>query len=160
VNKIDRGGAHGERVLADIAHKLSPAVVAMGSADGQGRRSASYTPHTAADGGFTARLTDLLAEHDDALLSAYVRDETSVSYGRLRRGLAAQTGRALVHPVFFGSETVHETLRQGLHGWQVTDCSVTLTHTGYWPRQSHAHARLTRACQAPPRTSAGWPRWC
>jgi ribosomal protection tetracycline resistance protein len=36
-------------------------------------------------------------------------------------------------------ETVHETLQQGLHGWQVTDCTVTLTHTGYYPRQSHAH---------------------
>jgi ribosomal protection tetracycline resistance protein len=36
-------------------------------------------------------------------------------------------------------ETVHEALRQGLHGWQVTDCTVTLTHTGYYPRQSHAH---------------------
>ena len=32
-----------------------------------------------------------------------------------------------------------ETLRQGLHGWQVTDCVVTMTHSGYWPRQSHAH---------------------
>ena len=30
-------------------------------------------------------------------------DETAVSYGRLRDALAAQTGRALVHPVFFGS---------------------------------------------------------
>ncbi|MDT7723516.1 MAG: ribosomal protection tetracycline resistance protein [Actinomycetota bacterium] len=28
-------------------------------------------------------------------------------------------------------ETVHATLRDGLHGWQVTDCSVTLTHTGF-----------------------------
>ena len=37
-------------------------------------------------------------------------------------------------------ETVHETLRQGLHGWDVPDCAVTITHTGYWPRQSHAHA--------------------
>ncbi|HEY3478341.1 MAG TPA: GTP-binding protein, partial [Streptomyces sp.] len=37
-------------------------------------------------------------------------------------------------------ETVHATLRQGVHGWQVTDCVVTLTHSGYWPRQSHAHA--------------------
>jgi ribosomal protection tetracycline resistance protein len=36
-------------------------------------------------------------------------------------------------------ETVHEALQQGLHGWQVTDCTVTLTHTGYYPRQSHAH---------------------
>jgi ribosomal protection tetracycline resistance protein len=36
-------------------------------------------------------------------------------------------------------ETVHETLRQGIHGWQVTDCTVTMTHSGYWPRQSHSH---------------------
>ena len=51
-------------------------------------------------------------------------------------------------------ETVRETLRQGLHGWQVTDCTVTMTHSGYWPRQSHAHASSTRACRAPPATSA------
>jgi ribosomal protection tetracycline resistance protein len=37
-------------------------------------------------------------------------------------------------------ETVHLTLQQGLYGWQVPDCLVTLTHSGYWPRQSHAHA--------------------
>jgi ribosomal protection tetracycline resistance protein len=36
-------------------------------------------------------------------------------------------------------ETVKETLRQGLHGWEVIDCTVTLTHTGYAPRQSHSH---------------------
>jgi ribosomal protection tetracycline resistance protein len=36
-------------------------------------------------------------------------------------------------------DTVRETLGQGLHGWQVTDCAVTLTHCGYSPRQSHAH---------------------
>ncbi|MBP2325862.1 ribosomal protection tetracycline resistance protein [Kibdelosporangium banguiense] len=28
-------------------------------------------------------------------------------------------------------DTVHLTLRDGLHGWQVVDCVVTLTHTGY-----------------------------
>ncbi|MFH8369012.1 GTP-binding protein [Streptomyces sp. NPDC018031] len=37
-------------------------------------------------------------------------------------------------------ETVRETLGQGIHGWRVTDCAVTMTHAGYWPRQSHAHA--------------------
>ncbi|WP_405673532.1 GTP-binding protein [Streptomyces sp. NBC_01530] len=36
-------------------------------------------------------------------------------------------------------DTVRETLGQGLHGWQVTDCVVTMTHSGYSPRQSHAH---------------------
>jgi ribosomal protection tetracycline resistance protein len=29
--------------------------------------------------------------------------------------------------------TVRESLRQGLRGWQVTDCVVTLTHSGYVP---------------------------
>ena len=28
-------------------------------------------------------------------------------------------------------ETIHETLRQGLYGWEVTDCVVTLTHAGF-----------------------------
>ena len=36
-------------------------------------------------------------------------------------------------------ETVHATLGQGRYGWQVTDCVVTLTHSGYWARQSRAH---------------------
>lgn len=28
-------------------------------------------------------------------------------------------------------ETVHETFKQGLYGWEVTDCAVTLTHAGF-----------------------------
>ncbi|GAA0931754.1 translation factor GTPase family protein [Nonomuraea longicatena] len=36
-------------------------------------------------------------------------------------------------------ETVRESLGQGLSGWEVADCAVTLTHTGYAPRQSHSH---------------------
>ncbi|MER7639782.1 translation factor GTPase family protein [Streptomyces sp. NPDC126522] len=36
-------------------------------------------------------------------------------------------------------DTVRETLGQGLHGWRVTDCVVTMTHSGYSARQSHAH---------------------
>jgi len=31
-------------------------------------------------------------------------------------------------------EAVHTTLRQGLYGWQVTDCTVTMTHSGFWSR--------------------------
>jgi ribosomal protection tetracycline resistance protein len=42
-------------------------------------------------------------------------------------------------------DTVRESLRQGLHGWEVTDCLVTLTHNGYCPRQSHAHARFDKS---------------
>lgn len=28
-------------------------------------------------------------------------------------------------------ESVYETLRQGIYGWQVIDCTVTMTHSGY-----------------------------
>jgi ribosomal protection tetracycline resistance protein len=42
-------------------------------------------------------------------------------------------------------EAVHDTLRQGLHGWQVPDAVVTVTHSGYWPRQSHAHGTFDKS---------------
>ncbi|MEU6124602.1 translation factor GTPase family protein [Streptomyces sp. NPDC047123] len=42
-------------------------------------------------------------------------------------------------------ETVRETLLQGVHGWRVPDCAVTMTHAGYWPRQSHAHGTFDKS---------------
>jgi ribosomal protection tetracycline resistance protein len=103
VNKIDRVGADGERTLSDISERLTRATVAMASASGEGTRAAVATPHSDADADFRSRLIDLLAEHDDALIAAYLDGETSLSSSRLRDALAAQTKRALVHPVFFGS---------------------------------------------------------
>jgi ribosomal protection tetracycline resistance protein len=103
VNKIDRRGAGYDRVLQAICERLMPAIVAMGSVRDLGTRAAGFTPSGAADAAFAARLADVLAAHDDALLAAYVDDETKVPYGRLREELAAQSKQALVHPVFFGS---------------------------------------------------------
>ncbi len=42
-------------------------------------------------------------------------------------------------------EGVRSALRQGLHGWQVTDCLVTMTESGYWPRQSRPHQKFDKA---------------
>jgi ribosomal protection tetracycline resistance protein len=103
VNKIDRSGAAYDSVLRSISARLTPAVIAMGTVRGLGTDGASFQPSGAADTGFSARLADLLAERDDALLAAYVADESAVSYPRLRAGLAAQSRQVLVHPVFFGS---------------------------------------------------------
>src|SRR3954449_7103358 len=103
VNKIDRRGAQPERLLESIAEKLTPAIIAMGSAGELGSRSAVYVPYGPDDAEFTARLVELLADHDDALLAAYVNGATTISYRRLRSVLAAQTKQARVHPVFFGS---------------------------------------------------------
>jgi ribosomal protection tetracycline resistance protein len=84
VNKTDRRGADADRVLGEIVEKLTPSAVAVG-----------------------APLIDVLAEHDDALLAAYVNDG-EVASDRLQLALAAQTRRALVHPVFFGSAVTGE----------------------------------------------------
>lgn len=110
VNKTDRRGARYDGVLDHIAARLTPDIVPMGTVPGLGTRAARFAPFTAestadgaADSGFTARLTELLASHDDTVLSAYVEDAASLSHDRLRAELARQTHRALVHPVFFGS---------------------------------------------------------
>ncbi len=103
VNKIDRIGARPERVLQEIAERLTPAIVAMGTVCDAGTRGAAFVPFGAGDAAFTARLAELLAEHDDALLAAYMGDAPPASFRRLRRQLAAQSRRALLHPVLFGS---------------------------------------------------------
>ncbi|WP_411970368.1 hypothetical protein [Saccharothrix longispora] len=41
--------------------------------------------------------------------------------------------------------TVRDTLAEGLRGWRVDDCAVTVTRAGYWPRQSHAHATFDKS---------------
>jgi ribosomal protection tetracycline resistance protein len=103
VNKIDRSGADPERVLRAIEQRLTPAVISMGATSALGTRGAGFTPWGAADAAFLASLTEVLAEHDENILASYVQDDAGVSYPRLRRELAAQTRRGLVHPVFFGS---------------------------------------------------------
>jgi ribosomal protection tetracycline resistance protein len=50
-------------------------------------------------------------------------------------------------PAFFKAveDTVLETAGQALHGWQLVDALITLTHTGYAPRQSHAHQGFSKS---------------
>ena len=103
VNKIDRPGADPGRVLRDITGRLKVAAVAAGGVTGAGRHDASFTGSGADDPEFTAGLTEVLAEHDDGLLAAYVQSEAGVPYQRLRAELAGQTRRGQVYPVFFGS---------------------------------------------------------
>ena len=111
VNKADRVGADSRRVLAEIAERLTPAVVPMATVEREGTRTASVAPYLD-----SSRLVDVLAEHDDALLAAYV-DGRGVSTERLREALAAQTKRALVHPAFAGAAITGagvDTLMAGL----------------------------------------------
>ncbi|MFI1015941.1 GTP-binding protein [Streptomyces sp. NPDC020965] len=103
VNKVDRRGADTGRVLRSVAERLTPALIRTSDVHGEGTRDASVVPRGATEPGFVQGLVDLLATGDDALLAAYVADETTVSYDRLRTALAEQTARGVTHPVFFGS---------------------------------------------------------
>src|ERR687898_704079 len=115
VNKIDRSGAKFETLLQGISEKLTPAIVPMGSVSGLGTRGALCTPYDDTNPGFIYELVELLADHDEALLAQYV-DGGAISYGRLGRELAAQTGRAVVHPVFFGSAVTGAGLESLISG--------------------------------------------
>ena len=103
VNKIDRRGADCDQVVRSVTERLTRAVVPLGSVSRPGTWGAAYTPYTQLDTAFTNALVDRLTEQDDTLLAAYVEDEATASYGRIRRDLAAQSRSGLVHPLFFGS---------------------------------------------------------
>ena len=103
VNKIDRRGAQYQTLLVGIADLLTPRILALGDVREPGTASAEFVPFDARDEVFRGALLDSLTALDEDLLSAYLTDEASVTARRLRRAVAAQTGRARLHPVFFGS---------------------------------------------------------
>jgi ribosomal protection tetracycline resistance protein len=103
VNKIDRPGAREDGVLAEIAASLTPAVVPLGTTERLGTPAADFAPGGSEDVAFHERLAEALAERDESILEAYVDGGPELPYPRLREELAAQTGRAALHPVVFGS---------------------------------------------------------
>jgi ribosomal protection tetracycline resistance protein len=102
VNKIDRSGATYDVVLRDMAERLTPSVIAMGTTHDLGTRQAGFTPFLESDVTFAGVAADVLAEQDETILAAYV-EGAALPYDGLHRELVAQTGRALVYPVLFGS---------------------------------------------------------
>ena len=98
VNKVDRGGARYDSLLADISAKLSPSIVPMGSVSGLGTRAARAVPFGPDDRDFVERLVEL----DDDLTAAYL-SSPEIPYNRALATLATQSRRGLAHPVFFGS---------------------------------------------------------
>src|SRR5947207_1880271 len=63
VNKVDRAGADPEAVVATMARRLAPGVIAMGP------------PLVSSEQQHRGMLAELLAEHDEAILRAFVGDE-------------------------------------------------------------------------------------
>lgn len=161
VNKIDRGGARDAEVLERISERLTPAIVPMGEVGEPGRRGAYFTAYPAAR--LRPHLLDPLAEHDEELLAAYVEDK--VSYERLRAALVAQTGRAQVHPVFFGSATTGAGVTELIGGIREllpvarADAEGPVSGTVFKVERGRPGRRSrTRGCsRGPCGPATGWP---
>lgn len=102
VNKIDRAGADLDRVLTAIRSRLTPDVLAMDQVSQAGSRGSDFVEYCTDDPAIAEHATTALAEHDDAVLQAYL-DGTALSSGELSAHIAAQTRSGLLHPVFAGS---------------------------------------------------------
>jgi ribosomal protection tetracycline resistance protein len=57
---------------------------------------------------------------------------------------STQLGRLPLAFVNAVEEAVLLGLGQGLFGWEISDCRVTMIASGYFPRQSHAHATFDK----------------
>jgi ribosomal protection tetracycline resistance protein len=102
LNKLDRRGADPERVLRQIADRLTPAVIPVRRATGPGTPEVAIHPIDQADEAIAASAIERLAEHDESLLATYV-ERGAVPWPRLWRVVAAQSKAGQVHPVFMGS---------------------------------------------------------
>ncbi|GLZ33366.1 hypothetical protein Lesp02_55540 [Lentzea sp. NBRC 105346] len=89
-NKIDRAGARYDGLFTELADRLGVACVPLSDVDDIGTAAARSRP--------VEPSAELLAEHDDEFLAAYLDDAADC-----RAELVRQTRRGVVSPVFFGS---------------------------------------------------------
>lgn len=75
------------------------------------------------------------AEPNPFLATVGLRVEPAPTGSGIQFRLEVEPGA--MPPAFFKAveESVRQTLRQGLYGWEVIDCLVTMTHAGYAARQ-------------------------
>jgi ribosomal protection tetracycline resistance protein len=103
VNKVDRAGADPARVLREVRARLTPTAVATGTVTDAGTPAAAYVPFPPDDPAYRTALVDVLAEHDDAVLAAYVDEPETLTWQRVQDAFVTNARGARVHPVFFGS---------------------------------------------------------
>ena len=103
INKIDRLGARGEPLLADIRRTLNLRVVAMNMATGLGARTAEVVTCNRTEPLWRAPVIDLLAETNERVIAEFDRMGGDLSDAFLATELRAQVAVGAVVPVFFGS---------------------------------------------------------
>ena len=102
VNKIDRVGADGRRVLDAIGARLGAMTTAMNLPRDVGTQRADVIASSPNDVEFIEELTEAVAVNDEQILRRYLARERP-TYDELRTVLAAQTRARLLFPVYFGS---------------------------------------------------------
>jgi ribosomal protection tetracycline resistance protein len=107
VNKMDRRGADAERVLRAMTERLTPALVPVTTVTGAGSRDAAVVRIPLGEPAM-----EVLAEHDDPILTAYVEGTAA----DLDKSLARLTAETVVHPVFFGSAVTGAGIGELMNG--------------------------------------------
>ncbi|WP_029137645.1 elongation factor G [Nakamurella lactea] len=94
----------------------------------------------------TGTAVDRIRQNDNPYLAGIGLRIEAASLGH---GIEFSPGieRGNLPPAFINAteEGVRRALRQGLHGWTVTDCRVTMTASQYWPRQSRPHQKFDKS---------------
>jgi ribosomal protection tetracycline resistance protein len=88
----------------------------------------------------TGAAVELIAKGDNPFLATVgLRISPAPVGAGVSFGLDVELGS--MPPAFFAAVegTVREALQQGIFGWEIPDCTVVMTHSGYWARQSHSH---------------------
>ncbi len=102
VNKIDRLGADGHRVLGEISERLTPDLVPMGSPSNEGTKDAGCRPFGESDAQWLESTAEFLFHRVDDHSQRLLLDG-EVSYSTLRSVLEDQSRQSVVYPVYFGS---------------------------------------------------------
>jgi ribosomal protection tetracycline resistance protein len=103
VNKIDRAGAREGPLLSEVSQILGLAIIPMGATSAIGTKAADFNPWGLNHAEHRSVLVEVLAEHDEQILTSYIEGEGRLPLDQLRKQLRAQTLEGLVRPVFFGS---------------------------------------------------------
>ncbi|MGN6699755.1 MAG: GTP-binding protein, partial [Thermomicrobiales bacterium] len=103
VNKIDRLGARGAGLLADIRRTLRLRCLALTLPAGPGDRAATVVTLDRASPVWRDPAADLLAETSERVIAEYERTAGALSTSFIEAELRAQVAAGDIVPVFFGS---------------------------------------------------------
>ncbi|MBA2597189.1 MAG: TetM/TetW/TetO/TetS family tetracycline resistance ribosomal protection protein [Chloroflexia bacterium] len=103
VNKIDRPGARGEELIAEIRRTLKLRLLAMNVPIGIGVPTVAVATHDRRDPLWREEAIDLLAETDERVIAEFDRTGGNPGAAFLAAALRTQIAASAIVPVFFGS---------------------------------------------------------